>query len=150
MDEEIKPIEQGQPGPVKSRPVFLTALCLFSFVYFGLLTLLLFLGLFNSGWITGVMNQYLETAGYTKMQTIIVFGAGFLLHGLGFTGILLIWNLRKTGYYLLGLSCLVIAAYQLLNPMTAITSTAAYIIFILLFGIFFNSLKPISSSKSKR
>ncbi len=150
MGDEIKAIRTiRKTGPVKHRPVFLTALCLFSFIWFGLMTLLFFAGLFYSNWIAGVTSQYLSAGGYSHGDALLFFGAGFLLHGLSFTGILLIWNLRRTGYYFLGLSCLVIAAYQLMSPSSTIIPTAIYIIFILIFGLFFNTLHPVPPSVKK-
>ena len=133
--KEISGTKQAIP-----RPVFLTVLCLISLVYFALLSLFFIAGLSNATWITGVMNQYLPAVDYTKTQTLLFFGTGLFLHGLAVTGVLLIWNLRKTGYYFLGISCLITAIYQLINPLAAITSTAIYIAFILLFGFFFRRL----------
>ena len=140
MEEEVKLNETNTPNPVRSRPVILSVLCLFSFIYFGLLSLLFLAGLFKAGWIAGVMNQYLSTGAYTKTQTLLIFAAGFSLHGLAFAGIILILRLRIIGYYFLGLSSLVLATYQLTNPSTSITPTAFYIILILLFGIFYKRL----------
>jgi hypothetical protein len=142
MNEEIKPVEveTGKTKQEKTRPALLSMLCMGSFVYFFLMSLLLFAGLFYSGWITRVTNQYISPENYTKAHTLLIFGAGFFLHGLAFAGIILIWNLRRAGYYFLGLSCLIISTYQLINPSAAISSTAIYIILILLFGIFYNRM----------
>ncbi|MEI7724900.1 MAG: hypothetical protein WCK09_07330 [Bacteroidota bacterium] len=137
MDEEIKTGEIIQTSAIKSRPVILTMLCLFSFVYLFLLTALFLAGLFNAGWITKVTNQYLASADFTKAQTTLIFGAGFLLHGLAFTGVLFIWNLRKKGYYLFTVVCLMIALLQTLLPDISVTTTAVYIIMIIIYGIFF-------------
>jgi hypothetical protein len=137
MDEEIKTNDIDEIAMVKPRPLLMTLLCLISFVYFSVLSLLFIAGLFYSGWIARVTMQYMPAGENTKTQILLFFCAGFLLHGLAFAGVLLIWNLRKTGYYLLGISCLIIAAYQLLVPFSAITSTAVYVVFLFLFGIFF-------------
>jgi hypothetical protein len=137
MNEDIKQDEPVKAPGIKSRPVILTMLCLFSFVYLFLMTALFLAGLFNSGWITQVTNQYIASADFTKTQTIFIFGAGFLLHGLGFAGVLLIWNLRKTGYYLFTVVCLIVALLQTLLPDISVTTTAVYIIMIILYGIFF-------------
>ena len=150
MDEDVNPNEDINIAQVRNRPLLLTILCLASFVYFCLLSLLFLAGLFNASWITRVMNQYFATAHYTNVQTLLFFGAGFSLHVLAITGIWLIWNLRKTGYYFLALSCLIIAIYQLTNPGAAIASTAAYISLILLFGVFYNSLQPITPNRKRR
>jgi hypothetical protein len=140
MEPEIIPFNPPITGPVKSRPVFLTILCLFSYIFFSVLTILFCLGIFWSEWVTRVINQYSHPEIYTKTQILILFFAGFLLHLLAFIGSVLIWNLRKTGYYLLGLSCLIVATLQSFQPQIAVTTTAVYILLLLLFGIFFRRL----------
>jgi hypothetical protein len=137
MKEEIRPIELPKTGPVTSRPVFLTILCLFSYVYFSVLTILFFIGILWSDWIIRVTSQYAQPEIYSKSQILLFFLAGFLFHLLAFTGSILIWNLRKTGYYILGLSCLIIAMGQFILPNIAVTTTTVYILLLILFGIFF-------------
>ncbi len=140
MEEKIKPVKIPKAGQAASRPVLLTVFCLFSFVFFSVMSLLFFMGAFWSGWVTRVTNQYTPSEIYTKNQILIIFLAGFLLHLLAFTGTILIWNLRKTGYYLFGLSCLIIASFQSFQPQIAVTTTAIYILLLLFFGIFFRRL----------
>ncbi|MCX6266251.1 MAG: hypothetical protein NTW16_02690 [Bacteroidetes bacterium] len=140
MAEEINPKETCDVNQTFPRPFLLTVLCLISLVYFLLLTIFFTAGLFNAGWITSVMNQYVSGGNLTKTQTVLVFGSGFFLHGLAFAGVILIWNLRKIGYYFLGISCLIAASYQLINPLTAVTPTAIYIGLILVFGFFYRRL----------
>ncbi len=141
MEAEKEQTATVEAKNVRQRPMLLTMLCLFSLVYFGLMALLFLAGLFWAGTVTNVMNQYMTTAKYTKMQTDLMFGAGFSMHGLAFTGIIMVWKLRKTGYYLLGIACLIIASYQLLLPSAATASTAVYIFFIFAFGLFFKRLR---------
>ena len=150
MDEDVNPHEDTNIAQVRKRPLLLTILCLASFVYLCLLSLLFLAGLYNAGWITRVMNQYFATAHYTNVQTLLFFGAGFSLHGLAITGVWLIWNLRKAGYYFLAFSCLILAFVQMLNWGATIVPTAVYISLILLFGLFFNSLQPITSYNKMR
>jgi hypothetical protein len=140
MIEETGQAEVAPTAVIKPRPLLLSLLCVCCFVYFFVLTILFILGIFNTGWITHVMNQYLSTDGQTNLQTGLILGSGFVLHGVAFAGIWLIWKLRKTGYYFLGVSCLIICAIQLLLPSTAITSTAVYIVITFLFGLFYNRL----------
>jgi hypothetical protein len=140
MDEETNVIEPKEIEQVMRRPLLLSVLCLISFVYFALLSLICLAGLLYSGWITRVTMQYLPTEEFTKAQILLFFGAGFALHGLAFAGGFLIWKLRKTGFYMLGISCLIIAAIQLLIPFTAIASTALYVIFLFLFGFFYRRM----------
>lgn len=140
MKVEIQPTHIKITGKDKTRPVFLSVLCIFSIVYFSLLTILFLVGIFYSGTITKVIDQYAPEEIFTKMQIRMVFTGGFLLHILGLSGTVMLWNLRKTGYYLLSLSCLITALFQIFRPDIAVTSTVVYILMILLFGIFFKRL----------
>jgi hypothetical protein len=139
-EEDPRPVTEKEPVARRSRSFLLSVLCLFSFAAFGLLSLLFLAGLFNAGWITEVMNQYLPEKGQSRGQTLLFFLAGSGLHGAALAGSILIWRLRRAGYYLLGLSCLLIAAYQLFNPATAVSSTALYIAALFLFGLFYHRL----------
>ena len=141
MNEEIKPVKIPNTGQEKFRPVLLSVLCFFSFVFFAVLSVLFFIGLFYSGWITSVSNQYIPHEAVSKSHIFIILLAGFLLHFMAFTGSVLIWNLHKTGYYILGFSCLIIAGYQTLQPQITVTTTAIYIVLLLLFGLFFRRLQ---------
>jgi len=139
-EEHPRPVTEKEPVARNRRPLLLSALCLFFFVFYGLLSLLFLAGLFNSGWITDVMNQYLPEKNYGRGQTMLFFLAGSALHITALSGSVLIWRLSRIGYYLLGTSCLLIAAYQLLNPATALSSTAIYIAALVLFGLFYHRL----------
>ncbi len=147
MDEGIQPVKvkpvrvkPAKDGPVASRPVFLTLVCLFSFVFFAIMSLLFFAGIFWSKWITSVTNQYAPPGLYALSTIRLIFTGGFLLHALALTGSILMWNLRKAGYYLVALSCILIASFQLIQPQIAVTTTAVYILLLLMFGIFFRRL----------
>lgn len=140
MTEENKPDEPVKTTEARTRPFVLTLLCLFSFIYFGIFLLLFLAGLVKARSITRIMDQYLSTELPALPPAAWIFGVGFTLHALAFAGVILVWKLRKTGYYFLGLACLIIAALQLINPMAAVASTAIYIVFLLLFGLFFRRL----------
>ncbi len=150
MSGETEPNIASEPAKTRRRPVLLTMLCLVSFVYFGILSLLFLAGMFNSGWITGVTNHYIATGGFTVTQTLLTFSAGFLLHGFAFTGVLLLWKMRRIGYYFLGISCLLIATWQLFNPSTPIVSVAIYIILVFLFGLFYRAPHSLTPSTTRR
>jgi len=134
-------MEEEKPQPVRSRPVLLSVFCLFSFVYFFLLFTFLLIALFYSGRISEVARTYLPEAEITKTQVFLLFTSGILLHGTAFAGTLLIWKLKRMGYLLLTLSCLIMASYQLFQPRINITSTGVYILLILLFGLFYRRLQ---------
>ncbi len=133
-------MEEVKPQPLLPRPPFLSVICIFSFVYFLLLFILFLIALFVSGWIAEVTLSYLPEEELTKSQVIFLLFSASILHGTAFIGILGIWKLKRWGYFLLGIPCLIIASYQLFQPQIAITSTGIYIFLIVLFGLFFRKL----------
>jgi len=124
----------------RSRPLVLSVLCIFGFVYFALLFLLFILASFYSGWITGVTIKYVPAETLTGTQLLLVFIIGAILHGTAFSGLVLIWNLKKAGYYLLGIPCFMVALYHLLQPQISVSYTIFYILFIFIFGLFYRRL----------
>ena len=140
MNEDAVSVKTTETGLVKPRPVFLSMLCLFAFVYFALLTILFFTCLFYSGTITRVKNLYISDDIFSGKQLLFFFIAGFLLHGIAFAGSVLIWYRRKIGYYFLALSCLILATSQFFQPHIAIGTTGVYVVMIILFGLFFKRL----------
>jgi hypothetical protein len=138
--EETAPVENLPAAAPPARPFLLTLLCLPAFTFFTLLSLVYIAVLVRAGWITEVTNKYLGTSGESVARNVLMFGGGFLLHGLAVAGVILMWRIRKTGYYLLGGSCIVISVFQLFNPRAEVVSTAVYMGFLLLFGLFFRRL----------
>ena len=138
--EQAKPIPIEPSKTPQKRPLLLSILCLFSFVYFSILSTLFLLAIFYSGSVTEVVNLYTPGDNLSRGQIILVFLAGFLVHAMAFAGTVLIWSLRKIGYYFLGISCLVISSYQLFQPQFTVTSLSVYFFMIISFGLFFRRL----------
>ena len=119
------------------RPILLTVLCLFSFVFYGLISTFLLLAFFFSGWISEVRNSYLPDLTDSKGTIILIIITGLLLHMVSLFGSIKIWYSRKSGYLMLSISSLIIALYQLFSDRISVFTTAVYIILILLFGIYY-------------
>ena len=137
MNEEVSLTGTTEPGARRTRPVILTVVCLVAFTGSGLLSVLFLAGFLNAGWIAAVSSRYMAESDFTKTQVLALFGAGFILHGMIVAGNYLIWRLRKTGYYLAGLSCLAIAVYQLMNPSASLVPAGVYFAATLLYALFF-------------
>jgi hypothetical protein len=133
--------ENTTQGAVKSRSIVLSIFCLFGFVYFALLSILLLLATVYSGRITEVTNKYIPNGSVSRSHNLMVFIAGALLHMTAFAGLILIWNTRKVGYFLLSIPCLIVASWYLFQPRISISSTLTYILFIFIFGFFYRRLR---------
>jgi hypothetical protein len=119
------------------RPVFLSVISIFAFVFYGVISLLFLFALFSSGWISEVRNKYLPDGTESKQMIILITAAGFLLHLTSLIGSINIWYRRKFGYLMLSISTLVIALFQLFSERISIFTTAVYLCFIVLFGIYY-------------
>ena len=119
------------------RSVLLSALCIFSFVFYGLISLIFLFALFYSGWISEVRNKYLPEGQQSKEMIILITTCGFLLHLISLTGSIKMWYRRKSGYLMLSISTLIITLFQLFSDRISILTTAVYITLIILFGIYY-------------
>jgi hypothetical protein len=150
MEEETDDIEKTERQKNKSlrknrqelihkkpRPVFLSVISIFAFVFYGMISILFLFALFSSGWISEVRNKYLPDGTESKQTIILITAAGFLLHLTSLIGSIYIWHRRKIGYLIFSISTLIIALFQLFSDRISIFTTAVYICFIVLFGIYY-------------
>jgi len=139
---EANPAKPGNPAEEKARrPFLLTVICLFAFVFFGLITVLFLFSLFFTSSITDMVYRYAPENSTSGMKVLGYTLGGFLLHAVSFSGIIFIWRLRRLGYKLFGISALIIASYQLFLSQISPFTTSFYIVFILAFGLFYKKLK---------
>jgi hypothetical protein len=140
---EEKPVSPETPkeDKVLKRPFILTVLCLFSFVFFGLMTVLFLLALLWSGTLADMVFRYAPERISPGISVFFYTLGGFLMHALCMTGIILMWKMKRKGYLLFGISALIIAGYQLLATQISPLTTGFYIGFILVFGLFLKKLK---------
>ena len=124
------------PNDISKRPLWLSALCILSWIYYGLLAALFILVLFYTGWVTELVVQYVPDKSWVSGEVILVFLGGCLLHLIAFTGVIYMWNLHRVGYYIFTIPTLLIAAFHLFRPDISWISTAMYILLVALFGIF--------------
>ena len=110
--EEINKTD-NTPKEAASRPLVLTLLCLFSFVFFGLASVLFLLALLWSGSIADMVLRYAPEQAVNRVGVLFYILGGLLFHSVSFAGTILIWKMRRAGYLIFGTSSLIIAAYQL-------------------------------------
>ena len=139
-------MEQAGTKPISgkesiNRPLILTILCLFSFVFFGLISLLFLFALLFSGTITDMVLRYSPESFPGGIPVVVYISGGFLLHALSFTGIILIWKMKRKGYLWFGIPTLIISAFQLLATHISPLTTAFYIIMLIALGLFYKKLK---------
>ncbi len=139
--EDIQPFNPEQQRIKMDRPLLLSVFCLFSVIYFSLVALMFLAGTIYSRFISEVVNLYVPEGFHHPWMVRLFFVTGFFLHVLGIAGTLMIRKLRKKGYYLLTSICITVAVIQLFLPEIKVTTTAIYILLILLFGLFYRRLR---------
>ncbi len=139
--EEINTQPRVPGESIAQRPYMLTILCLFSFVFFGLISFFFLLALFYSGSITDMVFRYAPEYSFKSYSVILYILGGLLLHALSMAGTILIWKMKRPGYLIFGTSSLVISIYQLFATKISPLTTAFYIALIIAFGIFFKKLR---------
>ncbi|MBN1198080.1 MAG: hypothetical protein JXA23_01920 [Bacteroidales bacterium] len=130
-----------QTGRPEKRPLLVSLLCFFSWIYYGILTGLFLLALFYSGWISEVIHQYLPDGKGTTLPVSLLFFGMFLLHGTAFTGVIFLWYGRSKGYLVFAIPTILITVSHLFRPDISWISTAIYTILVILFGIYYRQLK---------
>ncbi|MGA3012429.1 MAG: hypothetical protein ABSD71_00195 [Bacteroidales bacterium] len=139
--EEISMKSGNAREDVAKRPFLLTLLCLFSFVFFGLISMLFIIALFWSGTIADMVLRYAPEHSVQRFTVFCYILGGLILHLSSLTGIILIWNMRRTGYLIFGVSSLIISGYQLFASQISILTTAFYIALIIVYGVFLKKLR---------
>lgn len=110
----------GTPVPPAQRPTFLTVLCILSWIWQGILAIIIILGALAIGALTAGMNSAEVQEGLAEMSasdpdaaaavsTVASASAGLLWAAvivglvcviLSFVGVLQMWKLKKSGFYL--------------------------------------------------
>ncbi|MBL7137952.1 MAG: hypothetical protein ISS17_04175 [Bacteroidales bacterium] len=128
----------------KNRPILLSMLCLFAWVYYSILAALFLLALFYAGWITEIIHQYIPDQSWSNVQVSLLFLGMFVLHAMAFSGVILLWKGRRTGYYLFSVPTILIIVFHLFRPEISWLSTAVYAILVILFGFLYRQMKKLS------
>jgi len=133
--------EAPQPLPPLKRPLFLGMLCIFAGVYFFLLAVLFLSGFFYSGWVSDAINMYADADRYSPAGIKTVLGVLAALFILGFTGIVVMWRMKRYGYYFFGISSIILASFQLFRPEISVSGTIIFIALLILFGLYFRRFR---------
>ncbi len=137
--EEKDPIEEKEISI--SRPFLLSVISLFFLIFFTIFALLFLLSLFYTGTIAQVINTYIPENAFSPLVITLIILSGFVLHAAASTGILLMWNMRKKGYFVFSVSCLLLTTFQLTQHQVSIAITAVYVGAVILFGLFYRRMK---------
>lgn len=133
MEENMNPTQTAQ------RPGMLTTLCILTFIWSGLWTLLSLVGIFASGWLGAYVGGML--GGFGDMGTgifIVVFVIMLIFWGLSLLGAIKMFGLKKSGFILYVIPNGLMALLQIFSIATAFTTGGlVYLLVSILFIVLY-------------
>ncbi len=100
MSEQKTGGEKPETEKLKRRPLGLSVLLLFSFVYNGLLLLAMIAGLFSVSIVQSTLQQYYKQIYISHFSALMFAVTGTFIFGVSFWGLILLWRLKRKGFYL--------------------------------------------------
>jgi|GEM_PF-668414 len=116
-------------APGKKRSLGLSILLIFSLVYNGIILLFVILGLFFPGILQELLQTYYKQFYVSKSLSFLIISLAAIILGGSFYGLVLLWRLKKRGYYyfviaqaiILNVLVLVLHSYDWINIGIVIT-----------------------------
>jgi FtsH-binding integral membrane protein len=99
MSEQKPGVQPPEPEIKKRRPLGLSVLLLFSFVYNGLLLLAMIAALFSVNIVQSILQQYYKHIYISHTSALMFAVTGTLIFGVSFWGLILLWKLKRKGFY---------------------------------------------------
>lgn len=92
--------QQGEASPNdKSRNLGLSVLLIFSFVYNGILFLILVAGLFYPDLVNDILQQYYKRIYISPTASFLINLSSAMILGISFYGLILLWRFKRKGFY---------------------------------------------------
>lgn len=143
-EPKAEAVEQPpQAAPAMARPTFLTVLCILSFIGSGLSSLMFLIALVAAGAIMEFMSSFpgmselSATAGSGYFLVYLVLALGSLF------GAILMWNLKKIGYYLYVAANVIVIFVPVMFSAGGIGwfGLVITVVFIILYGLNFKHME---------
>ncbi len=133
-------IHQDTQPHMTQKPIFFSLLCVASFVYNGLIILLLLTAFFFQAYLIEMIREY---ANYQAPETsfYVFLISGLLLVGLAFYGVLKMWQLKKAGFYFFLLSNVLVMILLQLFFTLSLWHLVSTILILFLFWIYAKRMK---------
>jgi len=101
MEEpSLKQIDIQQGKNKKPRPLGLSILLIFTFVFNGLLFGAMLTGFLSRDLVQEILQQHYKQLVITNRAVMFITGTGICLAGISLTGIVMMWLMRQIGFYL--------------------------------------------------
>lgn len=99
MKEENNENQAQQQTRPKNRPLGLSVLLIFSFIYNGLLLLVMIFGIFSTEVVRNILQQYYTQIYISGIAAFVLTLTGTLIFGISVYGLILLWKMQRKGFY---------------------------------------------------
>ena len=124
------------------RPLGLSLLLIFSFVFNGLLTLVMIAGLFYPDIVQSILQEYYKQVYISGFVAILTTLSGAVVFGVSFFGSILLWQFKRRGffYYASAQAVMLIALVLILKSFDYINIGIALVVLVI-FGMYARGMK---------
>jgi len=137
--EETNPSEMNKRN---NRPLGLSLLLIFSFVYNGLLTIIMIIGLFNPDIVQSILQQYYKQIYISGTSAILLTLSGAIVFGVSFFGLILLWKYKRKGFYYYAIAqTIVLLTLVIVLKSYDYTNIAIGIVLLIIFGLYAKKMK---------
>lgn len=129
--------EQEETGIRNTRPFFMSLLCIAAFVYSVVFALINITGILFRDWIISFLTDYIPEKHFDEGNILIVCITGTLLYALSFTGVIYMWKLKRPGFYIYGITTLLIIFIPYIFGLGNIITSVVLGLMLILFSLFY-------------
>ncbi len=144
LPDENKPEETNviELKDKNRRPLGLSLLLIFSFVFNGLLSLIMIAGLFYPDIVQNILQEYYKQIYISDIVAILLTLSGVLVFGVSFFGLILLWQYKRRGfyYYASAQAAMLITLVLILKSYDFINIAIALVVLII-FGLYARNMK---------
>ncbi len=137
--ETTQPVEKADKG---KRPLGLSLLLIFSFVYNGLLTLVMATGLFFPGVVQNLLQRYYKHIYISPALAVLWTLAGVVVFGFSFFGLVLLWRYKRRGFlYYASAQIIILALLIFVFHSYDLTNISIAVVVLVIFGLYAKNMK---------
>lgn len=137
MSEHKSGVQPPEHEIIKRRPLGLSVLLLFSFVYNGLLLLAMIAALFSVNIVQSILQQYYKHIYISHTSALMFAVTGTLIFGVSFWGLILLWKLKRKGFYFYASAqAVMLASLMFIFKSFDVVNIAIALLVIIIIGLY--------------
>jgi hypothetical protein len=137
-----EPNTREQKTPEKRRPLGLSVVLIFSFVYNGLMLLVMIVGMFSTKTIKDILQHYYQNISLPVSTAFMLSLSGTVIFGISFFGLILLWLMRRKGFYYYASSqAIMLAAIVFIFNSFDLVNFSIAVVVIIIIGLHIKAMR---------